>query len=175
MARDTIAILDFGSQYTQLIARRMRELQVYSEILPPHTPIAPLKKRGVKGIVLSGGPDSVYAKTAPRFDKRVFDSGLPVLGICYGMQLMGYVLGAKVKPQGSREFGPALLQPKGESRLLAGLAAPLPVWMSHGDSIMAPPKGFVVTGSTANTAVAAMENPARSLYAIQFHPEVNHT
>src|SRR5215510_2009007 len=103
MERETVAILDFGSQYTQLIARRLRELQVYSEILPPDTTAARLRERGVKGIVLSGGPDSVYAKGAPRTDKRIFDTGIPVLGVCYGMQLMGHQLGGEVKRVGARE------------------------------------------------------------------------
>src|ERR671919_239230 len=110
MDRDTIAILDFGSQYTQLIARRLRELQVYSEILPPRTTAAVLRARGVKGIVLSGGPDSVYAKGAPRCDKRVFELGVPVLGICYGMQLMSHLLGGEVKRAGRREYGHATFE-----------------------------------------------------------------
>jgi GMP synthase (glutamine-hydrolysing) len=175
MQRDSIAILDFGSQYTQLIARRLRELQVYSEVLPPGTKVGSLAARGVRGIVLSGGPDSVYAKTAPRFDRRLFEAGVPVLGICYGMQLMGHELGGNVKPSYGREFGHALLQVHNGSRMLAGVSSPAPVWMSHGDAIAKPPKGFVVTAATANTKVAAMEDVKRSLYAIQFHPEVKHT
>src|SRR5262245_4705996 len=175
MQHDSIAILDFGSQYTQLIARRLRELQVYSEVLPPGTKVSGLAARGVRGIVLSGGPDSVYAKTAPRFDRRLFDAGLPVLGICYGMQLMGHELGGDVKPSHGREFGHAMLEVHNGSRMLGGLRSPTPVWMSHGDAIAKPPKGFVVTGATANTKVAAMEDAGRKLYAIQFHPEVKHT
>jgi GMP synthase (glutamine-hydrolysing) len=175
MQRDSIAILDFGSQYTQLIARRLRELQVYSEVLPPGTKVGALAARGVRGIVLSGGPDSVYAKTAPRFDRELFDAGLPVLGICYGMHLMGHELGGDVRASGSREFGHAMLQVQNGSRILGGLPSPTPVWMSHGDAIAKPPKGFVVTAATASTPVAAMEDAARRLYAIQFHPEVNHT
>jgi GMP synthase (glutamine-hydrolysing) len=175
MQRDSIAILDFGSQYTQLIARRLRELQVYSEVLPPGTKVGALAARGVRGIVLSGGPDSVYAKTAPRFDRQLFKAGLPVLGICYGMHLMGHELGGDVRPSGSREFGHALLNVHNGSRLLKGLQSPAPVWMSHGDAIEKPPKGFVVTAATGNTPVAAMEDAKRQLYAIQFHPEVKHT
>jgi GMP synthase (glutamine-hydrolysing) len=175
MQRESIAILDFGSQYTQLIARRMRELQVYSEVLPPATKVASLAARGVRGIVLSGGPDSVYAKTAPRFDRNIFSAGLPVLGICYGMQLMGHELGGDVQASGCREFGHAQLQVLNGSRLLDGVPSPTPVWMSHGDAIARPPRGFVVTGATANTQIAAMEDAQRKLYAIQFHPEVNHT
>jgi GMP synthase (glutamine-hydrolysing) len=175
MQRESIAILDFGSQYTQLIARRLRELQVYSEILPPATKASSLAARGVRGIVLSGGPDSVYSRTAPRYDRHLFESGLPVLGICYGMHVMGQVLGGDVQAAGSREFGHAQLEVQKGSRLLDGLPSPTPVWMSHGDSILSPPPGFIVTGRTANTEIAAMEDLERKLYAIQFHPEVNHT
>jgi GMP synthase (glutamine-hydrolysing) len=174
--RDTIAILDFGGQYTQLIARRFRELSVYSEILPPHTKAADLKKRRARGVVLSGGPQSVYSKGAPRPDRKVFELGVPVLGICYGMQLMGYLLGGEVKEVGTREFGPAdLALRNGSSRLLKGLSATTPVWMSHGDSILKPPTGFTVIAGTAATPVAAIEDTARNLFGIQFHPEVNHT
>src|SRR5918994_5271401 len=120
MDRHTIAILDFGSQYTQLIARRLRELQVYSEILPPRTTAAALRARGAKGIVLSGGPDSVYAKGAPRCDTRIFELGVPVLGICYGMQLMSHVLGGDVKRAGKREYGNALFEARDHSPLLRG-------------------------------------------------------
>jgi GMP synthase (glutamine-hydrolysing) len=175
MDRDTIAILDFGSQYTQLIARRFRELQVYSEILPPRTTAAALKARGARGIVLSGGPDSVYAKGAPRCDKAVFELGVPVLGICYGMHLMSHLLGGEVKAVGSKEFGPADLEVKPGSRLLDGVAPRTPVWMSHGDSSARTPPGFEVIARTANTATAAIENRERNLYGIQFHPEVRHT
>ena len=175
MDRDTIAILDFGSQYTQLIARRFRELQVYSEILPPRTTAAALEARGARGIVLSGGPDSVYAKGAPRCDKAVFEIGVPVLGICYGMHLMSHLLGGEVKAVGSKEFGPADLEVQPGSRLLDGLAPRTPVWMSHGDSSARTPPGFEVIARTANTATAAIEDRARNLYGIQFHPEVRHT
>ncbi|MFS8069230.1 MAG: glutamine-hydrolyzing GMP synthase, partial [Byssovorax sp.] len=172
---DTIAILDFGSQYTQLIARRFRELSVYSEILPPRTTAAALRARGAKGIVLSGGPESVYAKGAPRCERAVLEAGIPVLGICYGMQLMSHLLGGEVKAFGSKGFGPAELSVRPGSRLLDGLSPRTPVWMSHGDSLAAMPPGFKVTASTANTPTAAMEDAKRKLYGIQFHPEVNHT
>lgn len=175
MNRDSIAILDFGSQYTQLIARRLRELQVYSEILPPQTTAAALKGRAVRGIVLSGGPDSVYAKGAPRCDRRLLDLGLPVLGICYGMQIMGQVLGGEVQKAGTREFGQADLTVEPGSRLLAGVGSPTRAWMSHGDSIVRTPPGFEVTAATRDTPVAAIEDPGRRLYGIQFHPEVHHT
>jgi GMP synthase (glutamine-hydrolysing) len=175
MKRDTILILDFGSQYTQLIARRLRELAVYSEILPPGTPAAALAAREPKGIVLSGGPDSVYAKGAPKADPGAFDLGVPVLGVCYGMQLMAHELGGRVKAAGCREFGHAQLETRGASRLLQGMGSPTKVWMSHGDSILRPPKGFEVTGATATTPVAAIEDAGRRLFGIQFHPEVVHT
>src|SRR5574341_1328878 len=175
MNRDTIAILDFGSQYTQLIARRLRELSVYSEILPPKTKAASLRARRVKGIVLSGGPDSVYAKGAPRCDLSLFDLGIPVLGICYGMQLMSHMLGGDVRRAGRREYGQAVFEPRDSSRLLAVLTGPTRVWMSHGDSILRPPPGFAVTGSSDSNPVAAIEDPGRRLFGILFHPEVKHT
>src|SRR5262245_65812505 len=128
MERDTIAILDFGSQYTQLIARRLGELQVYSEILPPKTTAASLRSRSVKGIVLSGGPDSVYSRQAPRCDKRIFGVGVPVLGICYGMQLMSHLLGGEVKRAGRREYGHATFEPRERDRLRRGLPAEPEAW-----------------------------------------------
>src|SRR5437773_1840792 len=173
--RDTVAILDFGSQYTQLIARRLRELQVYSEILPPGTRASELRRRSLRGIVLSGGPDSVYAKGAPRCDPRIFDLHVPVLGICYGMQLMSHVLGGEVKPAGRREYGHASFDGHDGSPLLRGFDVPARVWMSHGDSILQPPAGFKVTGSSSTNPVAAIENRERALFGILFHPEVNHT
>jgi GMP synthase (glutamine-hydrolysing) len=153
----------------------LRELQVYSEILPPGTPAKNLKERKPRGIVLSGGPDSVYAKSAPRFDRKVFDVGVPVLGICYGMQLMGYHLGGKVKGEGRGEYGLATLQVKDASPLLKGLPPTTRVWMSHGDEVQKPPRGFHVTAATETTGVAAIEDRKRRLFGIQFHPEVKHT
>jgi GMP synthase (glutamine-hydrolysing) len=175
MTREVIVILDFGSQYTQLIARRMRELGVYSEILPPGADRKTLASRDLKGIVLSGGPDSVYSKGAPGCDRAVFEMGVPALGICYGMQLMGRKLGGDVRRAGCREFGQAELSRRAPSLLLKGLRSPTTVWMSHGDSIERPPDGFVVTASTESTRVAAVENAGRKLFGIQFHPEVKHT
>jgi GMP synthase (glutamine-hydrolysing) len=175
VSRESVVILDFGGQYTQLIARRLRELQVYSEILPPGTSAKVLGQRNPRGIVLSGGPESVYAKGAPRCDEGIFSLGVPLLGICYGMQLMGHLLGGEVKGVGSREFGNALLEVRNGSRLLGGVRKSSPVWMSHGDSILRPPPGFTVTGSTASTPVAAIEDPSRRFFGIQFHPEVKHT
>jgi GMP synthase (glutamine-hydrolysing) len=174
MQRDTILILDFGSQYTQLIARRFRELQVYSEILPPNTKARALAARRPKGIVLSGGPDSVHQKGAPRCEPAVFDLGVPVLGVCYGMQLMSHLLGGEVKRADRREYGPAQLQPK-DGLLLQGLPPSVRVWMSHGDSIEKPPPGFAVVASSGANAVAAVEARDRRLFGLLFHPEVVHT
>jgi GMP synthase (glutamine-hydrolysing) len=175
MERETIIILDFGSQYTQLIARRLRELMVYSEILPHTTPLSSIEARHPKGIVLSGGPDSVYAKGAPRCERGLFSLGVPILGICYGMQLMGHLLGGRVRRAGSREYGQAVLTTQSDSRLLAGLRATTRVWMSHGDSIEALPPGFRAAGATANTSIAAMECVDKGFFGIQFHPEVKHS
>ncbi len=175
MERDTILILDFGSQYTQLIARRFREMQVYSEILPPGTRAPSLAARRPKGIVLSGGPDSVYDKGAPRCDPAVFELGVPVLGICYGMQLMAHTLGGQVKRAGRREYGQAFFEPCADSVLLRGLRSPTRVWMSHGDSILSAPQGFRVTGSSDSNPVAAMEGTDRRLFGLLLHPEVRHT
>jgi GMP synthase (glutamine-hydrolysing) len=175
MERDTIAILDFGSQYTQLIARRLRELQVYSEILPPDTKPRALRARPLRGLVLSGGPDSVHDKRAPRCDKAVFEMGVPVLGICYGMQLMSHLLGGEVRKANRSEYGHALFEKRGDPRLLRGISSPTRVWMSHGDSILRPPKGFAVVGASGTNPVAAIEDSERRLYGLLFHPEVRHT
>ena len=176
---DRIAILDFGSQYTQLIARRIRELHVYSEIFPPSHPLEELLGREYRGIVLSGGPSSVYEDGAPLPPKQLFEAGIPVLGICYGMQAMGYLLGGHVVPAERREYGGAQLKLEGSEGLFDGVTPErgnrITVWMSHGDVVMKPPKGFVPIGSTDNCPVAAMADSSRKLYAVQFHPEVVHT
>ncbi len=174
--RGGIVVLDFGGQYTQLIARRIRELGVYSVILPCWTPLEEIRALQPAGLVLSGGPASVYDAEAPKCDPKVLEVGKPVLGICYGLQWMAYQLGGKVeRPAGrGREYGPAELSVAEGSELLAGLPAKLRIWNSHGDHIAALPPGFRVAGTTAN-AVAAAENPERRLYAVQFHPEVRHT
>ena len=176
---DRIAILDFGGQYTQLIARRIRELSVYSEIFPCTHPIDEILAGGYSGLVLSGGPSSVYDEGAPLPDKRIFDAGLPVLGICYGMQAMGYLLGGHVVPAERREYGPADLTLLGAGGLLDGVTPErgdaISVWMSHGDTVMALPQGFERLASTANCPVAAMADRQRRLFAVQFHPEVAHT
>jgi GMP synthase (glutamine-hydrolysing) len=175
MERETILILDFGSQYTQLIARRLREMQVYSEILPPGTRADALAARHPRGIVLSGGPDSVHQRGAPRCDPRVFQLGVPVVGICYGMQLMSHVLGGEVKRSGHREYGQAVFSPKPGGTLFRGLPPRSRVWMSHGDDVRRAPSGFRVVGATETNAIAAVEDPARRLYGMLFHPEVVHS
>ena len=175
MQRDTIAILDFGSQYTQLIARRFREMQVYSEILPPATKPGALRARPLRGIVLSGGPDSVHERRAPRCDPGVFALDVPVLGICYGMQLMSHMLGGDVRKQNRGEYGNALFEKRGDPRLLRGVSSPTRVWMSHGDSIVRAPEGFAVVGASGTNSIAAIEDAERRLYGLLFHPEVKHT
>jgi GMP synthase (glutamine-hydrolysing) len=175
MQRDTILILDFGSQFTQLIARRLREQSVYSEILPPSTPAEALRARSPRGIVLSGGPDSVHQRKAPRCDPRLFELGVPVVGICYGMQLMSHVLGGEVQRSGHREYGQAVFSPQDGGSLFRGLPARSRVWASHGDDVRKAPAGFRVTGATETNPIAAIEDPARRLYGILFHPEVVHS
>jgi GMP synthase (glutamine-hydrolysing) len=174
MDRETVLILDFGSQYTQLIARRLRELQVYSEIIPPATKARELRARKPKGIVLSGGPVSVHDKGAPRCDRELFKIGVPVLGVCYGMQLMSLLLGGEVVRAERREYGPADFERK-DGLLLEGLRPQTRVWMSHGDSIRRPPEGFEVVGSSGANPIAAIEARARKLFGLLFHPEVVHT
>ena len=171
---ETVLILDFGGQYTQLIARRVRELGVYSEIVPFNITVEELRSKDPRGIILSGGPSSVYEEGAPHPDPAVIQMGVPVLGICYGVQLMAHFLGGEVKPTNRREYGQAEIEVHGNSLLLAGLASPLKVWMSHGDSLSRPPAGFTVTAAT-QAAIGAVEDPKRNLYGVQFHPEVAHT
>ena len=170
-----VAILDFGSQFAQLIARRVRELNVYSELLPHDTPLAELERRGVRAIILSGGPKSVYDEGAPKADASIWSGRLPVLGICYGAQLMALELGGDVKPSSKREYGPATVQITTQAGLFDGLDREQPVWMSHGDSITRLPEGFEATAQTDSTPFAGLCAPSRNLYGIQFHPEVAHT
>jgi GMP synthase (glutamine-hydrolysing) len=176
---DTVAVIDFGSQYTQLIARRVREFGVYSEIVPSIDAASALSMPGLRGVILSGGPASVYEDGAPLPPRALFESGVPVLGICYGMQAMGYLLGGHVVPADRREYGRAILHVTNPAGLLARVhpdeADGVVVWMSHGDTVMRPPRGFVSLASTANCPVAAMADERRRLYAVQFHPEVAHT
>jgi GMP synthase (glutamine-hydrolysing) len=170
-----VAVLDFGSQFAQLIARRVRELNVYSELLPHDTPLAELEARGVRAIILSGGPMSVYDEGAPKPDSSIYSGRLPVLGICYGAQLMALELGGDVMPASKREYGPATVQITRDDDLFAGIDREQPVWMSHGDSITRVPDGFHATAQTDSTPYAGLAAPERNLYGIQFHPEVAHT
>jgi GMP synthase (glutamine-hydrolysing) len=172
--RSGIVVLDFGGQYTQLIARRIREQSVFSAILPCNAPLDQIRDLDPAGIVLSGGPSSVYDPTAPKCDPQVLALGVPVLGICYGLQWIAHTLGGRVEPADRREYGSAQLALRDGSPLFHGLPAQLRVWNSHGDNVRALPAGFHVTAETGN-AVAAAEDPAREIYAVQFHPEVNHT
>ncbi len=171
----TIAVLDFGSQFTQVIARRIRECQVYSKIYHYATPAAQLKADGVIGVIFSGGPQSVYSKGAPHPDKGVFELGVPILGICYGLQLMGHFLGGKVAKGERREFGHGNLEVFGNSALFKGLPKNLKVWNSHGDKLTRLPEDFHAVARTENSEYAAMEDSKRRFYAIQFHPEVFHS
>jgi GMP synthase (glutamine-hydrolysing) len=177
VSHQTILVLDFGSQYTQLIARRLRELSVYCEIVPFNTPLERLRARTPAGVILSGGPKSVSDPSAPKCDPGVFDIGVPVLGICYGMQLMTDVLGGEVRRSGQREFGHAMVHVDGETapRLFANVPADLRVWASHGDDVAGVPPGFSVTATSGTAPIVAMEAPARGLFALLFHPEVVHT
>ena len=178
MSHQTILVLDFGSQYTQLIARRLRELGVYSEIVPFSTPLEAIRARRPAGIILSGGPKSVSETGAPKCAPELFDIGTPVLGICYGMQLMTDVLGGDVRRSGHREFGHAHVRVTGngtQPRLFAQVPPELRVWASHGDDVRAVPPGFVVAATSATAPIVAMEAPDRGLYALLFHPEVVHT
>jgi GMP synthase (glutamine-hydrolysing) len=175
VSHQTIIVLDFGSQYTQLIARRLRELSVYSEIWPPDTPAEKIRARGAVGVILSGGPKSVSDLGAPRCDPGLFDVGTPVLGICYGMQLMAYSLGGKVAPAPQREFGHATVTVTEPAAIFTDVPSEIRVWASHGDFVAAPPAGFSVVATSANAPVAAMANADRALYALLFHPEVVHT
>ncbi len=174
--QEAVAILDYGSQYTQLIARRVREARVYCELFHPETSAAVVLALEPKGFILSGGPRSVYDADSPPLPSYVLESGLPVLGICYGMQLLANQLGGHVASSQRREYGPALLQVTDlECQLFAGLPFAFAVWMSHGDRIDAMPRGFRVAAQTDNSPVAAMAHPGRHLYGLQFHPEVTHT
>jgi len=172
-----VLILDFGGQYTQLIARRVREAHVYCEIAPCDVPWSELSRHNPRAIILSGGPASVYQEGAPRCDPAVFHAGVPILGICYGMQLMAQELGGDVRRREEGEYGPAdlLLREGSSSLLFAGITSPTPVWMSHGDQVLTPPAGFRALAYTAVTPIAAMGDEERKLYGVQFHPEVVHT
>jgi GMP synthase (glutamine-hydrolysing) len=175
----TVLVLDFGSQFTQLIARRLRENRVYCEVHPFNLPLDEIRRRRPIGLILSGGPQSVYEEGAPNAEPELFRLGIPVLGICYGMQVMAHRLGGQVQAGSHREYGRAEISIHHSSRqpgrLFDGLAACETVWMSHGDRVEAVPPGFHPTASSANVPISAFEDPERGLYAIQFHPEVSHT
>jgi len=172
---EKILILDFGSQYTQLVARKIREQKVYCEIFPCNVDFNKIKENIPKGIILSGGPSSVYEKNAPLCAKEIFDLNIPVLGICYGMQLMAHLLGGKVASSLKREYGNAVLTHSRLAPLFADLKKEIRVWMSHGDRIVTLPKGFDSAAKTNNSPIAVMENQERRFYGLQFHPEVAHT
>lgn len=170
-----ILIIDFGSQYNQLIARRVREHHVYCQIEPPDIPLAAIKTMKPEGIILSGGPASIYSKGAPRVDKSILDLGIPVLGICYGLHYMVDSLGGEIIGSHKREYGFAELTVKKQGGIFTGVSKKTQCWMSHGDSIGKLPPGFSVTASTVNTPIAAAEDTRRNFYVLQFHPEVVHT
>lgn len=172
---DKVFILDYGSQYTQLIARKIRELGVYSEIVPCGISIKRIKREAPAALILSGGPGSVYDRDAPLPPREIFELGIPVLGICYGLQLMAYLLDGRVVPARKREYGFAKLQIVSGEGLLTGLKNDGQVWMSHGDKVEAVPPGFTVTGQTDSCETAVIENPGQRLFGVQFHPEVIHT
>jgi len=173
--REEILVLDFGSQYSQLIARRIRELGVYCEIVPHDVPAEKVLRARPRGLVLSGGPASVCGEDAPALDRRLLEAGVPMLGICYGLQLVARLLGGKVAPRAGGEYGPARLSVVDRDGLFADLPEALDVWMSHGDRVMELPTGFGVLAETSDCPVAAAGDPARRIYGVQFHPEVVHT
>src|SRR5436305_8825599 len=172
---EVIPILDFGSQYAQLIARRVREKGVYSELVRPDISVEELRKLNPKGLILSGGPSSVYEPNAPRCDPKIFDLNIPVLGICYGMQLGAQILGGQVKPAKAREYGRAKLTVAGDDALVRGLPKDTTVWMSHGDQVHELPADFIPLATTPTCPYAAAKHATRPFYGVQFHPEVTHT
>ncbi|MFM9282370.1 glutamine-hydrolyzing GMP synthase [Paenibacillus jiagnxiensis] len=172
---EIVVVLDFGGQYNQLIARRIRDLGVYSELLPYNTPVDKLRELAPKGIVFSGGPSSVYAENAPHVDKAIYDLNIPIFGICYGMQLMAQQLDGKVERADKREYGKADVQFNKDAALAKKLDSLQTVWMSHGDHVTEMPAGFKLDAGTESAPIAAMSNEERKLYAVQFHPEVRHS
>jgi GMP synthase (glutamine-hydrolysing) len=172
---EVVPILDFGSQYVQLIARRVREAGVYSMLVPPNIALETLREINPKGIILSGGPSSVYDENAPKPDDRLFELGVPILGICYGMQVACQLLGAEVKNATAREYGRAHLNIVEDTGLLKGLPARTSVWMSHGDQVNSLPDDFVATATTPTCPYAAVRHKTHPFYGVQFHPEVTHT
>lgn len=172
---EEIIIIDFGSQYTQLIARRVREFNVFSEIFPHTISIEKIKQKAPKGIILSGGPMSVYDAEAPSISKEVFELGIPILGICYGLQLICQTLGGKVEPASDREYGKAKLNISGYSKLFKNVTEESIVWMSHGDLVTELPNDFVLSATSEHSPICAFESASKNIYGLQFHPEVNHT
>lgn len=172
---EIIVVLDFGGQYNQLIARRIRDLGVYSELLPYNTTAEKIREINPKGIVFSGGPSSVYAENAPQVDKAVYDLGIPIFGICYGMQLMAHQLDGKVERASKREYGKAELTFGPDTALIKGLEPKQTVWMSHGDHVVQLPTGFRLDAGTESAPIAAMSHPEKKFHAVQFHPEVRHS
>ncbi len=175
MQKDTVVILDFGSQYNQLIARRVRECKVYSVLIPYSASIEKIKSYNPKAIILTGGPASVMKKGSPKADPRIFKLGVPILGICYGMQFTAYVLGGKVGKSKKREYGYSELILNKRDQFFSGFEKKEKVWMSHGDKVQEKPKGFIVLAHTKNSHIASMADPVRKIYGVQFHPEVIHT
>lgn len=172
---EKVIILDFGSQYTQLIARRIRELRVYAEIVPYHCPPEEIAREKPCAIVLSGGPSSLYEKSAPRIAQDIFNLGVPVLGICYGLYVLVDAHRGKIQKSSHREYGRAVIEITGKSPLFRGLSRKQTVWMSHGDKVISPPPGFNVVAGSGNAEIAAIEHPGKKFYGVQFHPEVFHT
>ncbi|MBR5943958.1 MAG: glutamine-hydrolyzing GMP synthase, partial [Lachnospiraceae bacterium] len=175
MTNEMIIVLDFGGQYNQLIARRVRECNVYAEVCPYTLSLDEIKAKNPKGIIFTGGPNSVYDETSPHYDKAIFELGVPILGICYGSQLMAYTLGGEVKTAPVSEYGKTDIEINTSSKLFHGIDGNTVVWMSHTDYIAEVPSGFSITGHSSVCPVAAMEDASRNLYATQFHPEVMHT
>jgi GMP synthase (glutamine-hydrolysing) len=175
MSKEKILVVDFGSQYNQLIARKVRGHKAFCEIVPPTIPLKDINPDEVKGIILSGGPASVYVKGAPMCDAGIFRLGIPVLGICYGMQFMARALGGRVERARSREYGRANLTVTDHEGLFAGVPKNSISWMSHGDKVKRVPKGFARIASSRNTAIAAFADSRKNLFGVQFHPEVVHT
>ena len=174
-SEELVLVVDFGSQYAQLIARRVRELNVFCQIVRADLPAARVRELNPRGIIFSGGPASVYEAGAPRCDPAILDLGIPVLGICYGMQLAGLLLGADVRPEGHREFGRAVIHVPNPSALFEGVPAETVVWMSHGDQVRPGHADLLALASTENCPIAAMRHRSRPIYGLQFHPEVSHS
>ena len=175
MRKELVLVVDFGGQYNQLIARRVRENNVYCEIVPYNYSIEKIKEKNPKGIIFTGGPNSVYGEGAPRIDKELFNLGIPMLGICYGQQLISFTLGGEVESAEVREYGKTAINLDNENPLFKGIEKNNSCWMSHTDFVKTAPKGFKVIAVTNQCPVAAMENSEKKIYGVQFHPEVEHT